>query len=543
MRCVVRWFGFGILLVVLLAFSAVPVAVVVAVAEPRGVRLSYGSSQHLATEITVSWNTDESCDSVVRYGTDPDLLDLEVMGQTAVTPILEVGYAHEVTVQGLAPLTRYYYRAGDEINGFSSIFSFRTGTDDPCQPFTFIAGGDTRSNNDYGPNEFWRPILDESLLHDPLFVLVNGDLVEEGNDFLQWRYWIDSIHGAGAAIMPSLGNHDDSDVDGDTATYNQVFGLPRNDDPLGATEDYYYFVNGDAVFVTLSTSSFHDATDFSQQAQWLDRTLTETDRTWKIVQFHYPSYATTIGVGTHDPNEQGQNADLLPILDAHHVDVVINSHNHVYERFRPMVSNPSDWAAGTEVGSYEEGSLFVVTGGLGVFTVYVFDVATDPAPGSEIRSGEYHYLSFRIGGDRLEMNVLATFAGMELAMKEPGALIDRVVIVKPPDQLGDAVQCGPTATFDADEDGFFSDVDCDDADPAVRPYAEEVCDGRDNNCDGEVDEGLENCIPPALPGQDPGCGCAHAGLSSVFTGLLFGLLIGLLFLLVFGLTRRLRRGP
>ncbi len=33
--------------------------------------------------------------------------------------------------------------------------------------------------------------------------------------------------------------------------------------------------------------------------------------------------------------------------------------------------------------------------------------------------------------------------------------------------------------------------DCDDQDPAVNPAAEEVCDQVDNNCDGQVDEGLE----------------------------------------------------
>jgi len=502
-------------------------------AEPRGVRVSYGTSQRVASEVTISWNTDDQCDTVVRYGTDAALLDLETTGLGDATPVLEVGYTHEVTLQGLAPLTRYYYRAGDESRGFSSIFTFRTGTDDPCQPFTFVAGGDTRSNDDFGPSDLWRPILDESLLHDPLFVLVNGDLVEEGNEPLQWRRWIDSIHGVGAAIIPSLGNHDDSDVHGDDATYNRLFGLPRNDDPSGGTEDYNYFVCGDAIFVTLSSSTFHDGADFSDQAQWLDRTLSDVDRTWKIVQLHHPSLATDISVGTQPPDEHGQNADLMPIFDAHHVDVVITSHNHVYERFRPMVSNPSDWAAGTEVGSYAEGSLYVVTGGLGVLTVFVFDAAPEPAPGSEVRSGEYHYLSFRIGGDRLEMNVLATFAGLDLAMKEPGALIDRVVIVKPPDQLGDAAQCAPTDTFDADEDGFFSDVDCDDADPAIRPYAEEVCDGLDNNCDGQIDENLPDCTPPTPPdGKDPGCGCGQSALPSALWGLL---------LLLFVLTFRSRR--
>ena len=36
------------------------------------------------------------------------------------------------------------------------------------------------------------------------------------------------------------------------------------------------------------------------------------------------------------------------------------------------------------------------------------------------------------------------------------------------------------------------EVDCNDADPSAQPGATEVCDGVDNNCDGQIDEGLKN---------------------------------------------------
>jgi hypothetical protein len=43
--------------------------------------------------------------------------------------------------------------------------------------------------------------------------------------------------------------------------------------------------------------------------------------------------------------------------------------------------------------------------------------------------------------------------------------------------------------MDADGDGYGADQgDCNDADGAVHPGALDVCDGLDNDCDGEVDE-------------------------------------------------------
>ena len=43
---------------------------------------------------------------------------------------------------------------------------------------------------------------------------------------------------------------------------------------------------------------------------------------------------------------------------------------------------------------------------------------------------------------------------------------------------------------DLDGDGFYSDEDCDDNDAQINPSVDELCDGFDNNCDGEVDEGV-----------------------------------------------------
>ncbi|MBE0639120.1 MAG: S8 family serine peptidase [Bacteroidales bacterium] len=54
-----------------------------------------------------------------------------------------------------------------------------------------------------------------------------------------------------------------------------------------------------------------------------------------------------------------------------------------------------------------------------------------------------------------------------------------------------SVELGCTPT-----DGFVLDnTDCDDTNPDINPAATEVCDGVDNNCDGQIDEG-GICCPP-----------------------------------------------
>lgn len=48
---------------------------------------------------------------------------------------------------------------------------------------------------------------------------------------------------------------------------------------------------------------------------------------------------------------------------------------------------------------------------------------------------------------------------------------------------------GHDGSVDHDGDGFDADLDCNDNDPAIRPGTAELCfDGRDNNCDGAIDE-------------------------------------------------------
>ena len=67
---------------------------------------------------------------------------------------------------------------------------------------------------------------------------------------------------------------------------------------------------------------------------------------------------------------------------------------------------------------------------------------------------------------------------LAVACKTPETPVDTAV--EPPDE----------EIIDSDGDGSPSTEDCDDLDATVNPSAAETCDGRDNNCDGQTDEGV-----------------------------------------------------
>ncbi len=63
-----------------------------------------------------------------------------------------------------------------------------------------------------------------------------------------------------------------------------------------------------------------------------------------------------------------------------------------------------------------------------------------------------------------------------------------------------AINAAALTTGDGDDDGYLGSPgdDCDDGDAFVNPGATEVCNGRDDNCDGEVDEGFGVGSPCAV---------------------------------------------
>ena len=77
-----------------------------------------------------------------------------------------------------------------------------------------------------------------------------------------------------------------------------------------------------------------------------------------------------------------------------------------------------------------------------------------------------------------------------------------------------AVEAPGATTGDGDGDGALSDVDCDDGDPAVKPGAAEACNGKDDDCDGNTDEGFD----VGAPCSEGAGACAASGVTVCSAG-------------------------
>ncbi|MBI5482333.1 MAG: metallophosphoesterase family protein, partial [Deltaproteobacteria bacterium] len=418
-----------------------------AAAAPKYPRLSFTGDP--ATTMTVAWNTDADTGSEVHYGTTSGSLTATATG-TSFQATAGLGFVHEVTLTGLAPATVYYYVAGSQTDGFSAEARFTTGptADENCGSLSFVFLGDNRPDATFGGGQNWPQILGQAWSQLPAFVLNGGDLVIDGDRIDQWNKFLGDTApvSANLPLMPTLGNHDTGPGQGDGANYNQLFALPRSTGTYGSnTEDYYYFTYGNAIFAALSTHSYETGTPvFQQQADWLDEVLTQNPRKWRFVYYHAPSYSDSVGsFASHPPNEESQNAALVPVIDAHHVDAVFTSHNHWYERFHPTAcanqgSPGSDSPCSVGAGNFAAGTVFYVSGGAGAFTIP--QLLCGSMSGRALCSGAHHYILATIDDETL---TLATWS----AFPQNHEVIDSITITNAADT------CAPVQTDGGVPDG------------------------------------------------------------------------------------------
>lgn len=175
---------------------------------------------------------------------------------------------------------------------------------------SFAAYGDTRTGND-----IHRAVIASMAKHDFLAVMHVGDLVEDGNKADQWVTFNQITAGIKDKLLPVLGNHENN-----SQNYFDNFTLPGN-------ERWYKKDYATATIIALDSTSL--LTPGSEQYEWLESVLIRSDKSkFTIVFFHHPPFST----GEHKEDELGLRKSIVPLFEKYGVDLVLNGHDHDYER-------------------------------------------------------------------------------------------------------------------------------------------------------------------------------------------------------------------
>ncbi|MEV0221486.1 metallophosphoesterase family protein [Streptomyces sp. NPDC050704] len=359
---------------------------------PFGRHLAFGADPK--TQMRISWQVPFAVKKpYVRVGAKPwdltrrveaEVRDLHTPSLSKKLPAVEQYYLH-AALDGLRPGTTYYYGVGHE--GFdpasaerlSTVGSFRTA---PARPetFTFTAFGDQGVSYDALAND--QVILGQN----PSFHLHAGDICyadttghgkdSDTYDARVWDLFLAQTESVAKSVpwMVTTGNHDmeawysPDGYGGQAARWS----LPDNGFDAKRSPGVYSFTYGNVGVVAL------DANDVSyeipankgysngKQTKWLDRRLGELRADgsvdFVVVFYHHCTYSTS----TH-ASDGGVRDAWLPLFTKHQVDLVINGHNHVYER--------TDAIKGGEVGRpvpiggstdpRRDGIVYVTAGGAG----------------------------------------------------------------------------------------------------------------------------------------------------------------------------------
>ena len=179
-----------------------------------------------------------------------------------------------------------------------------------------------------------------------------------------------------ARTRPAPGNHDY--LTANAKAYYEYFGDSAGPDRRG----YYSYALG--AWHIVSLNSFIDADRGSAQIKWLRQDLTDNRATCTLAYWHIPVFSS----GPHgiDQRASAHMLEAWRVLYEFHADVVINGHDHDYERFAPQ--DPKG-KADPERGIRE----FVAgTGGGGLYQF------KQTRPNSEVRSNRsYGVLKLTLG--------------------------------------------------------------------------------------------------------------------------------------------------
>ena len=273
-------------------------------------------------------------------------------------------------VTGLAPDTQYCYSIHQDGAPATAPAPLRSAPSAGAgAPIQFLALGDSGEG---GSDQ--RALLKQIETVPFDFMIHAGDIAYDSGTLGEFEGHFFGVYApllAARPMFPASGNHDYETAD--AAPFRQVFVLPENGGPDGV-ERWYSYDWGDVHFVALDTERTGAA-----QAAWLEADLAANKLPWTIVYGHKPPHSSA---GRNDgPFQQW----FTPMLEAHDVPLVLNGHDHHYERFKPV-----------------NGVTYVITGGGGRGVREL----GGPAPNSAFAEPVIHLVVVSIEGDTLTLHAI-----------------------------------------------------------------------------------------------------------------------------------------
>ena len=274
------------------------------------------------TSAYIVWQTAQPSSSFVEYVAAGDPSNI------SPTPVKLVGTLkvkrHVMQLKPLRPGSTYRYRVGSA-NTALAQGTFQTAKL-AGEPFSFAVWGDSGVG---GAGQ--KALAAQIERQRPDFLVHTGDLIYNRGEAKKFDPYFFRIYAPTLARVPfygSLGNHDVGTANGQPFLDNFIF--PRNGPRGLAPERNYAFDYGDAHFVVIDSNL--SAAQLRQHiVPWLESDLSRSRALWKFAVFHHPPYSS----GLHGDEPRTQRV-LAPVFSRLKVDIVLNGHDHDYERFKPI---------------------------------------------------------------------------------------------------------------------------------------------------------------------------------------------------------------
>ncbi|CRK62072.1 Alkaline phosphatase precursor (APASE) [Alloactinosynnema sp. L-07] len=167
---------------------------------------------------------------------------------------------------------------------------------------------------------------------NPAAVFLAGDNAYENGSLNDYRTRYDPAWGKFKSIThPSAGNHE-YQTSGASGYFDYFNGVGVSNGPAGERgKGYYSWDIGDWHFVALNSNISMSAGN--PQETWLRNDLRASTKPCTAAYWHHPRY----NQGSH-----GNNTNTNPLWQAlidHKADLIVNGHDHNYQRFAPQNTN------------------------------------------------------------------------------------------------------------------------------------------------------------------------------------------------------------